>query len=148
VHPRALLLAGIQSPATGLKSKWSLYHSAAVALADGAAGEHQYTDARVHDPAIAALRARIVARAEARLAEVEARVTCRLVDGRVVSRHVEKVIGSSERPMSDRDLEEKVAGLCEGILPSRGARTLIDTCWALPGLADAGAIARAAVPSL
>ena len=146
VHPKALLLAGIKAPATGLKSKWSLYHSAAVALADGAAGEHQYTDARVHDPAIAALRARIVARADARLAEVEARATCRLRDGRVLVRHVEKVIGSSERPLSDRDLVEKVAGLCEGVLPSRRARALIDTCWALPGLADAAALARAAVP--
>jgi 2-methylcitrate dehydratase PrpD len=146
VHPKALLLAGIESPASGLKSKWSLHHSAAVALVDGAAGEQQYSDARVHDPVIAALRQRVAARADARLTEVEAHATCRLRDGRVVTHHVEKVIGSSERPMSDRDLEVKVVGLCEGILPPHRTRALIETCWDLPALADAAAIPRAAVP--
>jgi 2-methylcitrate dehydratase PrpD len=146
VHPRALELAGIKLPATGLKSKWSLYHSAAVALTDGAAGEHQYTDARVRDPAVADLRQRIAARPNARFAEVEARATCRLKDGRSLVQHIEKVIGSTERPMSERDLDEKVAGLCEGILPPQRARVLIETCRSLPELHDVAAIARAAVP--
>jgi 2-methylcitrate dehydratase PrpD len=146
VHPKALSLAGIKSPATGLKSKWSLYHSAAAALVDGAAGEHQYTNARVHDPVICALRERIVARADPHLAEVAARATCRLKDGRTLRQDVDQVIGSSGRPMSDGDLEEKVAGLCEGILPSHRTRALIDACRALPTLPDAAAIARAGSP--
>jgi len=146
VHPKALELAGIQSPPTGLKSKWSLYHSAAVALVDGAAGEHQYTDARVHDPVVARLRQRTQARTNPDYADVEARATCRLKDGRAVVQHVEKVIGSRERPMSDRDLDAKVAGLCAGILSPQKAIALIETCRALPALPDAAAIARAAVP--
>ena len=146
VHPKALELAGIKTPPSGLKSKWSLYHSAAVALVDGAAGEHQYTDARVHDPAVAILRERVVAQPNSQFAEVEARATCRLKDGRSLTQYIDKVIGSSERPMSDRDLEEKVAGLCEGILSPQRARTLIAACRALPTLAAAGSVARAAVP--
>ncbi|HSN40754.1 MAG TPA: MmgE/PrpD family protein, partial [Burkholderiales bacterium] len=50
VHPQALKLTGIKAPESGLESKWSIYHSAAVALASGAAGEHEYTDASVLDP--------------------------------------------------------------------------------------------------
>jgi 2-methylcitrate dehydratase PrpD len=146
VHPKALELAGIKTPATGLKSKWSLYHSAAVALVDGAAGEHQYTDARVHDPVVAGLRERVVAQPRPQFAEVEARATCRLKDGRSLIQHIDNVIGSSERPMSDRDLEAKVAGLCEGIFSGQQTRALIATYRSLPTLPDASAIARAAVP--
>jgi len=49
VHPLALTLTGIREPQGGLESKWSLFHSAAVAICDGAAGERQYTDERVRD---------------------------------------------------------------------------------------------------
>jgi hypothetical protein len=57
------------------------------------------------------------------------------------------VIGSSARPMSDRDLELKVEGLCEGVLPLERTRALIAACWALPALPDVAALARAAVPA-
>ena len=144
VHPRALQLTGIKSPPTGLKSKWSIYHSAAVALTDGAAGEGQYTDQRVQDPVVAALRERVNARAQPALSEVEARATCRLTDGRTLECHVEQVIGSSARPMSDRDLERKVESLCDGILTPEETRALIAACWGLPALADAAIVARAA----
>jgi 2-methylcitrate dehydratase PrpD len=146
VHPKALLLTGIKSPPTGLKSKWSIYHSAAVALIDGAAGERQYVDQRVHDPVVAGLRERVEARPNPAFTEIEARATCRLRDGSTAVCHVDKVIGSSARPMSDRDLETKVAGLCESILPPEGTRALIATCWAIRALPDAAAVARAAVP--
>lgn len=71
VHPRALKLTGIKAPCNGLQSKWSIYHAAAVALVDGAAGEHQYTDGRVHDPLVGQLRERVTAAADAGL-----RITC------------------------------------------------------------------------
>ena len=63
VHPLALKLAGIREPRGGLESKWSIYHSAAVALCDGAAGERQYTDERVHDPVVKRLREKVSAAA-------------------------------------------------------------------------------------
>ena len=147
VHPKALQLTGIKSPATGLKSKWSIYHSAAVALTDGAAGERQYTDQRVHDPVVAGLRERVAALANPALSEIAARAKCLLRDGRTLECEVDQVIGSSARPMSERDLELKVEGLCEGILTPEETRTLIGACWALPTLPDAAALARAAVPA-
>ena len=78
VSPRALELTGIKEPPNGLKSKWSIYHSAAVALVDGAAGEHQYSDERVNAPEVRALRDRISATADAQLAEIAAHVTVKL----------------------------------------------------------------------
>ncbi len=46
VHPLVLSITGVVEPSTGLQSKFSTLHSAAVALIDGAAGVAQYTDDR------------------------------------------------------------------------------------------------------
>jgi 2-methylcitrate dehydratase PrpD len=146
VNPRALELTGIQAPPNGLKSKWSIYHSAAVALVDGAAGEHQYTDERVNDPQVSALRQRVTACADAQLSEIAASVTVTLRDGRVLVKHIERVTGSAENPMTDAGLEAKFRGLAEGVLPASQIDTLIAQCWNISELHDAGALARAAVP--
>jgi 2-methylcitrate dehydratase PrpD len=147
VSPRALELTGIQSPPNGLKSKWSIYHSAAIALTDGTAGEHQYTDVRVNDPGVRDLRGRITATADAQLREIAARVSVTLRDGRVLAKHVERVTGSAENPMSDRDLEDKVRGLAHGILSEERTAALIAACWSLGELGDAAELARAAMPA-
>lgn len=146
VHPLALKLTGIKVPQGGLESKWSIYHSAAIAVCDGAAGEHQYTDGRVHDPTVKQVRERVSVTADATLREDEAHVAITLTDGRILERHVEHAIGSAENPMSDRDLEFKFRGLAEGVLPSSRAEALIEKCWVLEDLVDVSELARLAVP--
>ena len=61
VHPLVLSITGVVEPSTGLQSKFSTVHSAAVALIDGAAGVAQYSDAKAADPAVAALRRKVKA---------------------------------------------------------------------------------------
>src|SRR5262249_32953139 len=56
VNPLVLSITGVIDPSTGLQSKFSTLHSAAVALIDGNAGMAQYSDAKAVDPAVAALR--------------------------------------------------------------------------------------------
>ncbi len=46
VHPHAVKITGVRDPDSGLQSKFSLWHSAAVAYLDRAAGVAQYTDVR------------------------------------------------------------------------------------------------------
>jgi 2-methylcitrate dehydratase PrpD len=144
VNPRALELTGIQEPPNGLKSKWSIYHSAAVALVDGAAGEHQYSDERVNAPAVRALRAKVSASVDAQLPEIAARVTVTLKNGRPLEKRVDRVVGSAENPMSDRDLESKVRGLAHGVLPEAQTAALIALTWRIGELADVAGFARAA----
>ena len=146
VNPRALQLTGIQSPPNGLKSKWSIYHSAAVALVDGAAGEHQYTDERVNAPEVRALRDCTIATADPQLKEIAAEVTVTLKSGKTLVKKIERVIGSAENPMSDRDLEAKVHGLAHGILPEARTAALIALTWRIAELDDVAALARAAIP--
>ena len=147
VHPLALKLTGTKAPQGGLESKWSIYHSAAVAICDGGAGEHQYTDERVRAPKVQRLRERISAEADASLREDEAHVTITLADGRILERHVEHAIGSAGNPMSDRDLEDKFRGLADGVLPLAQTNALIEKCWSVATLADVAEIARMAVPN-
>jgi 2-methylcitrate dehydratase PrpD len=144
VHPLALKLTGIRSPRDGLESKWSIYHSAAVALCDGAAGEHQYTDARVGDPDVKRVRERVTAEAEAGLREDEAWVSVALADGRRLELHVEHAAGSVANPMSDGALEEKFRGLAQGVLPPQRIEALLEKCWDVARLPDAGELARLA----
>lgn len=139
-------LTGNRSPQTGLEGKFSVYHAAAVALATGAAGEAQFSDAMVRDPRVVALRERVQATADAGIGKLQADVTIHLRDGRVVNQHVEHALGTVERPMSDRDLEEKFRGLTSAVLRPAQIDELIALCWKLEQLPDAGVIARAAVP--
>ena len=144
VSPRALELTGIKEPPNGLKSKWSIYHSAAVALVDGAAGEHQYSDERVTASEVRALRERVTATADAQLQEIAAEVTVTLKSGKVYVKRVDCVVGSAENPMSDGELESKVRGLAQGVLATARIDALIATVWRIAELADVAALARAA----
>ena len=146
VHPLALKLAGISEPRGGLESKWSIHHSAAVALCDGMAGEHQYTNERVDDPTVKSLRARIRADSDARLREDEARVTVTLADGRKFERHIEHAAGSADNPLSDRALDAKFRTLAADVLPADRAEALLEKCRSIAALADVAEIARLAVP--
>lgn len=146
VHPLALKLTGIKAPRSGLESKWSLYHSAAAAFCDGVAGEEQYTDARVFNPQVIAVRERVTAEADTALREDEAHVAVTLTDGRRINIHVEHALGSVGNPMSDRDLERKFIGLAGDTLPAGRLEQLIEQCWKIGTLADAAHIARLAVP--
>ena len=145
VHPLVLELTGKKTPQAGLEGKFSVYHSAAVAIMHGAAGEQQYSDACVRDPAVIALRDKVMATADNKVHEDEAHITIRLNRGGDLTKHVEHAIGSVQRPMTDAALEAKFRHLADGILPAPQVDKLIGMCWSLTDLADAGAVARAAV---
>lgn len=146
VNPRALELTGIKAPPNGLKSKWSIYHSAAVALVDGAAGEHQYSDERVNAPEVLSLREKISASVDPQLAEIAAHVSIKLESGKVLDKQIDRVVGSAENPMSDRDLETKLRGLADGVLPATQTDALIAQIWRTAELTNVAALARAAAP--
>jgi 2-methylcitrate dehydratase PrpD len=109
-------LTGKKTPSDGLQSKFSVYHSCAVGLIFGQAGEHEYTDAVVNRPDVLALRAKVEAIVDDRIDEASADLTIRTTDGRELHLFVEHAIGSVERPMSDAQLRAKFAGQSEPVL--------------------------------
>jgi 2-methylcitrate dehydratase PrpD len=146
VHPLVLELTGKRTPQAGLEGKFSVYHSCAVAIIHGAAGEAQYSDEAVRDPGVIALREKVTATVEKGVHEDQVHVTIRLKNGKVLEKHVEHAVGSRDRPMSDADLEAKFRGLADGVLSRAETDKLIRLCWDIGKLKDAAEVARASVP--
>lgn len=144
VHPLVLQLTGKKAPQSGLESKFSVYHAAAVALIQGAGGISQFSDQAARDPLVVSLRDRVVAEADPAVHEDQVRIALTATDGRRFEKFVEHAVGSLEHPMSDADLEAKLTGLAEGVLPSTQIRRLIEMCWTVEELRDASDLARAA----
>jgi len=147
VHPLVLELTGKKTPQTGLEGKFSVYHSSAVAIVHGAAGEEQYSDEVVRDPRVITLRDKVAATVESGIHEDQVRIAIRLKGGKVLEKYVEHAVGSLGKPMSDADLETKFRGLAQGILSRGETDNLIRLCWDAGKLKDVGEVARASVPA-
>ena len=147
VHSLVLELTGKKTPVTGLESKFSVYHSCAVGLIFGRAGEHEYSDDTVNAARVVALRDRVEAVVDGAIDEASADVTVTLVDGRRLHVFVEHAIGSLQRPMSDAQLEAKFV---DQSLPVLGAAQTA-TAWSLAcrvgSLPDVKALLAASTPT-
>ncbi len=143
INPLAQQLCGNRTPRDGLEGKLSVYHSVAVALLDGNAGVPQYTDDRVSDAHVVAFHDKIAVRSDAVIGKEQARVRVTLAGGKSFEMFVEHARGSLRRPLSDADLEAKFRGLAAAGLAPPAVEHLIEQCWSLADLPDAGAIARA-----
>lgn len=137
VHPLVLELTGKKTPATGLEGKFSVYHSCAVGLLYGRAGEHEYTDAVVNRPEVLALRAKVEAVVDERIDEAAAELTLDTTDGRRLVVTVDGAVGSLARPMSDAQLRAKFLGQSEPVLGVEKSSRAWDLAM---GIAQAGAL--------
>ena len=123
----ALDITDNPAPGTEHAAKFSIQYAVAVALLDGAAGLDQFRPARLADPELVALRARVVVRAvpEFNAAYPQAwpaRVRVRLAGGVTLEETVTVPRGMPGNPMSDEELREKFLALVTPVLSSeRGA---------------------------
>jgi 2-methylcitrate dehydratase PrpD len=144
VHPLVIELTGKKTPQIGLEGKFSVYHSVAVALIEGAAGERQYSDRAVRDPQVIAVRDRVATTVDPAIKPEQVDMVITLTDGRQLHKFIEHAIGSLEVPMTDAQLEAKFLDLADGVLPAAQVRQLMDACWKIEGMPSAAAVARAA----
>ncbi len=144
VHPIVMELTAKRRPRDGLEGKFSVYYAAALGIVAGQAGEAQFSQAQVDDPATIAVRDRVEPTEDASLGQDQARVKITLKDGRVLARFVVHAAGSLGNPMTNAQLDAKFLELVKDILPDDRARRLLALCWDVEHLADAGDIGRAA----
>lgn len=144
VHPLVLELTGKRTPATGLESKFSIYHAAAAALIEGGGGMAQFSDRAARLPEIMALRDRVTATVDNAIKEEQVRITVVLKDGRRLEKFIEHAVGSVGNPIPDKDLETKFEGLADGVIARTRVRPLMDMCWQMEKAPTAAALARAA----
>ncbi len=126
VCPLVVELMNRAEPRTGLEGKFSFQHCAAAALVDGAGHDAQFTDAKVLDPTIAAVRRLVTAVVDQAIPEHEAFVTIRLTDGQSVSAHIAHASGSPENPLSDATLDAKFRAIVEPVLGASRSEQVLD----------------------
>jgi 2-methylcitrate dehydratase PrpD len=139
VHPLVLSITGVVEPSTGLQSKFSTLHSAAVALIDGAAGVAQYSDAKAADSAVAALRRKVKTVADPTLRKDEAHAAIVVGDKRHEV-HIAHATGTADSPMSDAAIEAKFLANAAPAIGAERARRAADCVWSLEKLPDMRAL--------
>ncbi len=148
VSEAMIRITGVEEPGSGLKSKFSLSHGAAVAYLDRAAGTAQYSDERANAADVAALRPKITAVADDRLRRDQADVTLITEDGERFTAHVEHAIGTVDNPMSDVALAAKFAGNAAPVLGETSAADLAGAIWTFDEQAHAADIVRSCAGSV
>jgi 2-methylcitrate dehydratase PrpD len=126
-HSLVLELTGKKTPRTGLEGKFSVYHSCAVGLLYGKAGEHEYSDEVVTRLEVVAMRAKVDAIVDHGVDEDSADINLRTTDGRDLHLLVEHAVGSIRKPLSEAQLKAKFLDQSEPILGPKKA----SGAWAL-----------------
>jgi len=135
VHPLVLSITGVVEPSTGLQSKFSTVHSAAVALIDGAAGVAQYSDAKATDPAVAALRRKVKAVADESFRKDEAYAAI-TAGGKRHEVHIAHASGTAVNPISDDAIAAKFLANATPVIGHERAERARDVVWSLERQGD------------
>ncbi|MPZ12231.1 MAG: MmgE/PrpD family protein [Kiloniellaceae bacterium] len=146
-HPLVLELTGKTAPKTGLEAKFSVYHAAACALLRGDGAPTAFTDEVVNSPEIVALRDRVKATADPACHEASVSIEVTFQDGSTLKKHVERTLGSRERPLSDDQLETKFMNQAKLVIGEAPSRALLDLAWTIEDIDRAAAVAAASVPA-
>ena len=135
-------VTGKEEPETGLEAKFSIYHCAAVAAVDGAAGVPQFDDRRVTDPDVVKMRKRVSIVVDEALPKDAASVSLTLRDGRNLSCEVMHNKGTPAKPMTDEEIEGKFIDLATPPIGPDAAHDVASRCWRLEDSDDVAEIAR------
>ena len=135
-HEMAVRITGLGDPSTGLQSKFSIYHAAAVAYLDRAAAIAQFTNERAAAPDVLALRGKIEVVVDETFEKDEARAAIVPVSGARIEAHIPHASGQINNPMSDRAIENKFLANTVPVVGEERARQIAAMVWKLEALGD------------
>lgn len=113
---------------TGFEAKYSMHYALALAFLEGSGDLDLYTDARVLDPRVRALAARVHMTADARMQYIEAmpsHVVVTMKDGRRHELRVDAPKGRPSNPMSWGDMADKFRRLAAPTLSAATASKVV-----------------------
>lgn len=147
-HKRRLPHTDNPDPHTPLAAKFSVQYAVARALLDGAVRLHDFEGEAHLDPNVRAIMAKTTARPHPDMADdsveqfgAEVRVT--LLDGRVLSRRVDGLIGrGGDNPLSSEELWEKFYDCARRALPKEDVLPLFERLESLDKVDDIRQITR------
>ena len=141
VCPYVMSISGVRAPESGMQAKFSVFHTAAVGLLDGDGGVAQYTDARVRDPAVLALRDKVRIVIDEKLRKDQSRATV-IVAGRTHRSAVEHALGTVDNPMGDAAIETKFLANVEHVMERSQAQRIVELVNDVERLEDVSEITR------
>lgn len=139
-HP--LLRERTDRPAarSGREAQVSAQHAVAVSLLYGKAGLAQFSDDAVADPAVCALGKKVRFIDDARTPLAAARLRLLRPDAPAITTAVEMARGSVDKPMTDKELEDKLREICRDSSADYDPEPLINAVWSLDENSDAGTL--------
>jgi len=142
VHPDVIRITGVDKPGSGLMSKFSANHAAAVSYIDRAGGVPEFTNEKSQDPRVVGLRQLISIQASSQLNldQAIARVTAK--SGAQFEVTIEHAKGTVQNPMSDADIELKFMQNAKSTLSQTKARRIAELVWNLENLVDINILAK------
>ena len=143
VHPDVIRITGVDIPNSGLMSKFSANHAAAVAYIDQAGGVAQFTNERSADSAVQSLRRLIAIKPDASFRLDQSAATVRTTSGASYEVQIDHATGTVSNPMSDQALTDKFMGNAAPVIGMERARRLVAMVGALDTLDDVGSLVRA-----
>lgn len=142
-HPLLQQRANRPVVTTGRESQVSAQHAIAIVLRRGKAGLDEFTDAAVAET-LRAGRPQIAFHDDPDCDVASVRVEIGTGDGRTLRRDVAAARGSRTNPLSESELEDKLATLARGVGFSGDVSRLAAAIWELDTQDDAGAVVRLA----
>ncbi len=139
-HPLVQELTGKKTPTDGLLAKFSVFHSCAVALIYGRAGEHEYADEVVRSPLVIGVRDKVELIVDRSIHEASVDVTLETTDGQTHHIFIERAIGSLEKPMSNEQLKAKFVDQSTPILGAAKTEEAWNLCMSLAAQKDLKAL--------
>jgi 2-methylcitrate dehydratase PrpD len=132
-----LKVCNIQAPATGLEVKFSLRHTAALALSsEDTAALNTYSDAIANRPDLVALREKVAVETKSFPRQSPATVDIALRNGTTVSKTLDVGEPAQDLEAQWRRLSHKFHSLVDPILGSDAAHACIDQCAHLEAAMD------------
>jgi 2-methylcitrate dehydratase PrpD len=114
-----------------LLAKFSVFHSCAVALIYGRAGEHEYADDVVRSALVIGVRDKVDLIVDRSVHEASVDVTVETTDGQKHHIYIERAIGSLEKPMSNEQLKAKFVDQSTPILGAQKTEEAWNLCMSL-----------------
>ena len=136
-------ITGVDTPNSGLMSKFSANHAAAVAYIDQAAGVAQFTNERSADSDVQSLRRLITIKPDASFRLDQSAATLRTTSGASYGVQIDHATGTVSNPMSDQALTDKFMGNATPVIGMERVRRLVAMIGTLDTLDDVGSLVRA-----
>lgn len=140
VHPYSFGEIDYPEPKSGLESKFSSGHAAAVAIAERAGGIVQFSDAKVDDPTLVTLRRKVTVSANPGFQPRQVVATVCTTGGREFSHEVLYVKGSPRNPLTQEELEAKFRANASLALPAKQVERLLKMLRTLDEVDDVGEV--------